>query len=181
MIEKKEYWILGAILLLGAVLLFSNLNLYDVWGDEVLTFPKGQSLQEVIEYTKHAGGTIHPPIYSLVQYLWIHSFAGYDLVKNRLIWALFGLISLALTYLLGRELFNRKVALAGALLFALSPFIVQYSRMVRYYTLTTLLTLLTMWLFARLKRTDKWYDWVLFTLSGTAFIYEDYLAFFFIF
>ena len=36
------------ILLLGAFLLFSNLDLYDIWGDEIFTFPKGDSYSEVL-------------------------------------------------------------------------------------------------------------------------------------
>lgn len=179
---RDTSWIpLGLILILGGVLLFANLDLYDIWGDEALTFPKGNNVGEVIEYTKLVGGTVHPPIYSLLQFSWMKVIAGWDTALNRSLYAFFGLLSLLLVYLLGRELFNRNVAIAATLLCALSPFLVQYSRMVRYYSLTTLLALLTIWFFFRCKRTGRWSDWGLFTLSGALFIYEDYLAVFVLF
>lgn len=164
------------VLAIGAILLFWNLELYDIWGDEALTFPKGNNFADIIKYTKLVSATVHPPTYSLVQFAWMKWIAGWDLSSNRFLWAAFGFISLIVVYFTGKELFNRKVALAATLLCALSPFLVQYSRMIRYYSLTMLLALLTIWTFARLKRTGKWRDCIFFILSGAAFLYEDYLA-----
>lgn len=180
--EKASEWFpLALILLLGGVLLFYNLDLYDIWGDEALTFPKGENFGEVIKYTQLAGGTVHPPIYSLLQFGWIKTFAGWDLGANRLLWAIFGFLSLIIVYQLSKEWFNPKVALVATLLCALSPFLVQYSRMIRYYSLTMFLVLLCFWAFTRLKRTGKWSDWIFFTISSALLLYEDYLGGFVLF
>ncbi len=164
------------ILLIGGILLFYHLDLYDVWGDEALTYPKGETIGDVFTYVKHAGGTVHPPLYSLVQFAWMKLFAGYDVAKSRLLWAFFGLLNIFLVYLLGKQLFSRKIGLVAAFLAAFNPFLVQYSRMVRYYPLTATMFLLVLLFFFRLKETDKLKDWLWFTLAGALSLYQDYMS-----
>jgi uncharacterized membrane protein len=175
--DRKYRLTLGLILLLGGLLLFINLGRYDVWGDEALTFPKGHSAGEVLKYLGITGGLVHPPLYSLVQFYWV-KVVGLGTSANRVIWATFGLLNIFLVYLVGKELFNRKIGLISAFLCATSPFLIQYSRMIRYYPLTALAVLLVIWSFARLRRTGRYSDWGWFTLSAVMLIYTDYLGVF---
>jgi uncharacterized membrane protein len=174
--DYKQKIPLVLILLLGAVLLFANLGLYDLWGDEVFSFPKGNSFAEALAHSKVVQVSVHPPLHLLMQYVWIHTFAGLDLALNRFIYAIFGLLNVFLAYLIGKELYNHRTGLIAAFLTATSPYLVMYSRMVRYYPLTAFLVLLVVWLFLRYRRTQRWSDWAWFTLAGVALIYEDYLG-----
>ncbi len=176
MAEAKAWVPLILILLLGGVLLFSHLDLYDIWGDEVFSFPKGDTFAEVFTWAKWVPSQVHPPLYNFLQFFWEKVFAGDDTTRNRLVYAFFGWINIFLVYLLGKRLFNRKVALFAALLTATSPFLIQYSRMVRYYPLTATLVLLTLLTFVRLEENFNLRNWVWFTLSGALLIYEDYLG-----
>jgi uncharacterized membrane protein len=174
--DKKYRLILAAILCLGGVLLFIHLGLFDLWGDEVFTYPKGHNLSEVVAHTKIVRNAVHPPLYNILHFLWIHTFAQLDLVRNRLLYAGFGLLNIVMVYLLGRDLYHRRLGLIAAFLCATSPFLVMYSRMLRYYPLSAFLVLLTVWLFLRFKRSQSWVDWVWVTLAGVVLIYADYLG-----
>jgi uncharacterized membrane protein len=174
--DKKHRLILGMILLLGGVLLFIHLGLFDLWGDEVFTYPKGSNLSEVVAHTKIVRMAVHPPLYNILHYTWMHIYAQADLVRNRLLYAGFGLLNILMVYLLGRDLYHRRMGLIAAFLCAISPFLVMYSRMLRYYPLSTFLVLLTVWLFLRFKRSQSWKDWVWVTLAGVVLIYADYLG-----
>jgi len=176
MTDKAMRVCLILILGLGAFFLLYDLSRYDLWGDEVLSFPKGDNFAQILQWVKWVPSQVHPPLYNVLQYFWSEWFVGDDPGGNRLFYALTGLVSLLLIYLLGRDLFNRRVALVAGLLAATSPFLVEYSRMVRYYPLTGLLVLLTIWTFLRLYRKPSWLNWTWFSLSGTLLIYEDYLG-----
>ncbi len=181
MTKTTEWLILCVILILGGILLFSNLDLYDIWGDEIFTFPKGTNYKEVLEYTKAIAITVHPPFYNFIQFTYSELFSGMDTVKNRLFYAFFGFMNIIIVYHLGKELFNRKVALIAAFLCATSPFLVMYSRMLRYYPMNTFFVLIFIFLFLRYKRTKRWGDWILLTVAGTALAYGNYLGIIIIF
>ncbi|MCX6639542.1 MAG: glycosyltransferase family 39 protein [bacterium] len=173
---NREKILFGLILLVGAILLFANLGLYDIWGDEVFTFPKGRNLSEVLSTTKSIAITVHPPLYNFLHYFWQHGFAGNDVVRNRFLYALFGFVNLLLVYRLGSRFLSKQSALFATLLCATSPFLVMYSRMLRWYPLSVTLMLLTILLFERYRRSGRWSDWIFFTLNGTILIYSDYLG-----
>jgi 4-amino-4-deoxy-L-arabinose transferase-like glycosyltransferase len=176
MSKKTEWLLLAVICLVGGTLLFANLDLYDIWGDETFTFPKGSNIHEVIAYTKMVAITVHPPLYNIIQFTYSQLFSDMDTVKNRFFYAIFGFLNLIMVYILGKNLFDKKVALFATFLCATSPFLVMYSRMLRYYPMNTFFILLTIWLFLRLKEKGGWLRWLLFTLAGTALAYGNYLG-----
>ncbi|MBU0518885.1 glycosyltransferase family 39 protein [bacterium] len=176
MTDKAQRVLLLLVLALGALLLFFDLDRYDLWGDEVLSFPKGETFSQMLEWVKWVPSQVHPPLYNVVQFFWGAWFVGDSPGGNRLLYALSGFFALVLVYLLGKDLFNHRVALIATLLAATSPFLVEYSRMVRYYPLTGMLVLLTIWTFLRLYRNPSWGNWLFFSMSGALLIYEDYLG-----
>ncbi|TKJ40850.1 hypothetical protein CEE37_07770 [candidate division LCP-89 bacterium B3_LCP] len=176
MSESLHLVLLLIVLLLGGLFLFTDLDRYDYWGDESLTFPKGETFADVLKYSKLVPSQVHPPLYNFLQFTWNKLFPRSDISANRFLYALFGFVSIGLVYLLGKELFSKKIGLAASLLVATSPYFIEYSRMVRYYPLTAMLALLTIYTFVRYQKSGRWVDWSWFTISGVFLIYEDYLG-----
>jgi 4-amino-4-deoxy-L-arabinose transferase-like glycosyltransferase len=77
--------------------------------------------------TSSVGGFFLGPIYYyfMVPFLWIFN---YNPVGPAVMVALFGVATVWLVYIVGKDLFNAKVGLIAALLYAISPLVIAYSR-----------------------------------------------------
>ncbi|MFN8474260.1 MAG: glycosyltransferase family 39 protein [Anaerolineae bacterium] len=91
---------------------------------------------------------LHPPLH----YLWLHAWmalAGQTEFAARFASVIPGVLTVALAYATGREVFRRRlpsaalvVGVPSALLVACSPFLIAYSQQARMYSLATLMALL---------------------------------------
>lgn len=115
-----------------------------------------------------------PPLYYWLLHLWAP--AGDDLAWTRLLSTVLGVAAVPAVYLLGRRFFDRVDALAGAALFALSPFPVFYGHYARMYALLALLGLLAVLFFVRWLQEDRRRDLVLFTAAAGLSLYVHNLA-----
>jgi len=86
--------------------------------------------------------SMHPPFYYVVLHYTIKSF-GNDVLVLRSLSIIFSLLSIIVIYQLGKAIFSQSAGLYSALLFAISPYCLQYNVMVRPYPLLTLLGLLS--------------------------------------
>lgn len=148
------------LLLLLLLALASFLRIYDL-GAESIWFDEAHSVsvssQNFASVIRGAASGHHPPLYFLALHFWI-SFFGSSEVSLRAISAIFGIISVLITYLIGCALFDRRVGLISSLLSAISLFHIQYSQEARPYSLLLLLSLLSFLFFIQiLKRDRKWY------------------------
>ncbi|MCL5746900.1 MAG: glycosyltransferase family 39 protein [Patescibacteria group bacterium] len=77
--------------------------------------------------TASVGGFFLGPIYYyfMAPFLWLFN---YDPVGPAVMVALFGIATVWLVYKLGREFFNNKVGVVAALIYAISPLVITYSR-----------------------------------------------------
>jgi uncharacterized membrane protein len=143
---------LGLILLLGAALRFYDLGAESYWIDEISTIIEGQqNLQQLFT----SGKLNQPPAYYLPFHFWLQIFGDTE-VSTRSFSVLFGLASVFLTYVVGKELFDEKIGLLGALLMAVSEFQIYHSQTTRFYSFfefTVLLSFLFFILSLRNKRT----------------------------
>ncbi|PZV07818.1 MAG: hypothetical protein DCF22_21380 [Leptolyngbya sp.] len=171
--SSRHYWLLGGILLLGAVLRFWHLDLKPLWMDEVITavFSLGHTYQDVPLgealplaafkqiFTLNSQATcaqiietvsvqsVHPPLFfcGMHQWLrWVNEISMDWVWKLRSLPALFGVGAIAALYLLNRIAFSAKAGLVGAALMAVSPFAVYLSQEARHYTLPMLLVILAL-------------------------------------
>ena len=143
--DVRRRIVLGATLLVGIALRLFRLGADSLWYDEtVSTYLAGSPIPELI---RHTSGDIHPPGYYLLLRGWL-LLTGYgsgraDASGNGLEFAaaffslFFGVLLIALVYVLARRLAGTATALFAAGLVALSPFNVWYSQEVRMYTLGT--------------------------------------------
>jgi uncharacterized membrane protein len=116
-------------------------------------------------------------VYVLLTHFWIQFF-GTSEASTRLLPALFGTLSVLLTYVLGRELFGKRVGLVAALLTSLSAFQVYYSQEIRYYSLFVMCALLSYLLLLRALRTGKAVYFALYALAGIVMFYSHSYAVF---
>ncbi|MFQ5858220.1 MAG: glycosyltransferase family 39 protein, partial [Anaerolineae bacterium] len=147
--NRRQRWLLLAVLLLAVGLRFFRLDGQSLWYDEGTSVAlAGRSLPII---TGSAAADIHPPFYYYLLHGWT-SLAGFSPTAVRSLSALIGTTLVALTWVLGRQLFGSTVGLTAAFLAAVSPFQVYYSQETRMYVLVAMLGALSMVLAVELAR-----------------------------
>ena len=149
---------LALILLLALALRLIRLDERNLWYDEafaILFAGKGLAAMLYGTLTPVAGGAadIHPLLYYVVLDGWMALF-GETAFAARFLSVLLGVATVAAIYGLTRDLFDRRVGLAAALVTALAPFHVQYSQEARMYSLLALLLVLATWSYVRASRLE---------------------------
>lgn len=124
---------IGFIVLLAAILYFFQLDAKSLWIDELISIADAQNVA-------------FPPTFSKGRLLYYLLLRGWMLLGHHDAWlrslsVLFALGSVILIYHLGCRLFRPATGLIAALLFALSPTIINHAQEVRYYTLSLFLGL----------------------------------------
>ena len=178
------FWaaILG-LLLLSAGLVWYDLAAHEVLGrDENVTIVKldQPDLKAVLDasnlrFTGQPSNT--QPLFFLLQYLaW--PLVGRSAYMLRFLPAVFGILTVALTYKLGEALFNYKVGLAGALLTTPLLLHIQYSQIVRPYTLLSALSLASAYFLVRALSTNRSAHWIGFVVTAVLNFYNHFNALF---
>lgn len=140
--------ILWGIVLVGAILRFTNLGKQPLWMDEAYSvWMSQQSIPDIIKLTIQIDQ--HPPLYHLLLHFW-NVLGGTSEFWVRSFSALLGVLTILTIYDLGKTLSGWEVGLFSALLLALSPFQVEFSQEARSYTLLTLVACLSMDMLLRL-------------------------------
>lgn len=148
MIDKKDnkwtLFILLGIILLGVVLRLYNLTAKALWYDEISTI----SIAE-----KSLGFILQPfssykSAFVILLKIWIGIF-GTSIFATRLLPALFGIVSIFLTFRIGKDLFNSRVGLIASFLFSTSSFHIYHSQQVKQYTVLLFLVLLSTFYFVK--------------------------------
>jgi len=140
------------------------------WVDEINTVIWSQKpVASLLEKTD-----VYPPLYFIIVHFWTQWF-GQSEFAYRLISALPSVFTVLVLYKLGSELCNKSVGLLAAALLAFSPFFILFSRMARYYSLTTLLATLSFYFFLRVLRREGQKNWVGYVISSILLIYTHYL------
>ncbi len=166
-----------AILLVAAVIRWNNLGAGSLWLDELgqvhaARSPLGELLATVRSYAASA------PLDYLATKVTLDvagAIVGVGTLSARLwpwlcgvatVWA----IERATLELTG----SRRAALTAAALTALSGFLVYYSQETRFYSFSTLLTVVLVWTFARAIRLQRRRDWAVFCGAAIAGVYTHY-------
>jgi mannosyltransferase len=177
---------LSLILLLAFALRVINLGGRSLWYDEafaVLFSEKGMDAMLSGTLTPVAGGAsdIHPLLYYGTLNVWMSLF-GQGAFVVRLWSVVLGVATIAVIYVLTRELFGDKTALAAALITAIAPFHVQYSQETRMYALLGLLLMLATLCFVKAWRAhaNAWRWWLAFGVLAGLAMYTQQLAVFYL-
>lgn len=170
-------------ILIGAMVIGTILRLYDLgefslWLDEIRSLTHAAGITSLgIAFDQEAvlrTGDAHPPLYFLLLKLWLP--VGTGPFALRFPSAMIGVLTIAATFLLGREVISRRAAVLAAILVAASPLLLLYDREVRMYPLFGFLAVLTVYLFLRAHRTDSLRYWVGFSVVAVFNLYTHYHA-----
>jgi 4-amino-4-deoxy-L-arabinose transferase-like glycosyltransferase len=165
-------WLLVLVLLTSLGLRVYRLGDKGVWWDEgYSTWLARQSFVEIAQGTSR---DTHPPLYFWLLHVWREGSSDGEF-GLRFLSAGVGLLTVAVTYCLGRAVGNRLVGLLAALLVGVSPFHIWWSQEVRMYAPAALLASLALWAALRVWDRGRPVDWALYVLFITAGLYTLYL------
>jgi len=154
MLSKRLIPIVG-ILLLAAATRIINVSGWPVWTDEGWSayVASDPGLNVVLN---QVAADRHPPLYFLTLSVW-ETLAGNSRLALRFLSIAAGLLTVALTYRIGKDLFGQRVGLYAALLLAVLHLAVYYSQEIRNYGWLTLsVTLMTLLFVRYLQRPRRW-------------------------
>src|SRR5579864_3819895 len=126
----------AAALVLAAALRWFRIDAQSLWYDEGIS--AHQLTRTFPEIARAASLDTHPPLYYWTLKAWGEAFGPSELALRSLS-AVWGMLAVALTFLIGRKLFGPLVATTAAVLVAAAPLAVYYSQEVRMYAQVTAL------------------------------------------
>lgn len=126
-----------------------QLGAESIWIDEWTSVTLARS--SIVDILQDRSQSVNAPLYFLLLHVWCGVFGDSEFAI-RLPSALWGTASVALVFLVGRELFDRSVGIGSAILVATSMFHIRHSQEARGYTLMVALSLLSIYCFLRLPR-----------------------------
>jgi len=154
------------ITIIGAVLRFYKLGSQSFWYDEA---------SSILDARGNLYNVSHPPLSFLILRIVIETLGTTEFTA-RLPSCLFGIVTIPLVYLFGKQLFGEKEGLVASFIISLSPWYIRWSQEARMYTELTVFTILALYFFYRTiyKKTLTFYVLsVIFTILA---FYTHYLA-----
>lgn len=162
------------IALAGVLLRLYRLDAQSFWGDEALSSLIAASTTS--EIWNNAFGSANPEGYYLLLHFW-SSLVGRTDFALRYLSVLLGVLSIVLTYQLGRNVRSKRLGLWAAGIAMVTPYHVFYSQETRMYTLlyslTCVMVLAYIWLW---RRHGKPYWWIIYVVAAMAGLWTHFFA-----
>lgn len=169
--------VLLVILSIGLFLRIYDLGSESIWLDERVSVSVASlNLSDIFFLV---GGEISPPLYNIILHWWINLFGDSEF-SIRLPSVIFGFLSIFMIYKIGNQLFDKDVGLLSSLLLGLSVFHIRYSQEARTYSLSALLTLLSIYFFIRLLEEKSHKILIGYTLASILLMYSHIYGLFII-
>lgn len=171
------------IILLGLAIRLFQLDSVSMRGDEAFSALYWAGLPIQRSLTEIATIEPHPPLTYILFRLW-GLFLGIDSAfALRYLPLIFNVLGIPATYALGKRLFNVKVGLLAALLWALHPFLIWHSQDFRNYAIWSGLSIISLWLGYRLLSTSQpnkkdWALYAFFAAFAALLFYTEVLTMF---
>jgi len=161
------------VLILAAIFRLILIN-QSLWLDEAIEILAVKTNSYLQLITQHSLGDFHPPLYHLVLKFWT-SFFGFSEIGVRSLSVLFGVGTVGVVYLVGKQLGDKTLGILAALFLAFAPLHIYYSGETRMYAMAAFLVSLSVYFFLKLIKNASFLNWVGFFLATTLFLYTDYL------
>ena len=166
-------YVVIAITVVAALLRFFNLGRESLWFDEGISVFIAHLNWRALWQTVSAS-EVNMALYYVLLHLWIVFGQGEFIVRS--LSALAGLIAVPVVYLLGKRMFNSRVALITSLLLATNTFHIKYSQEARAYSLVLLLATLSSLFFIRAVERRAWIDWLWYVVFAALAPYSHFYA-----
>jgi len=173
--DTDRRWILGCVGI-GIVLRLFRIGYQNIWIDESISLQLA-TYAEGLEFWRGLLIDIHGPFTSALLHGWVK--LGQSEAWMRMLYAIPGVATIPLVYILGRRLLGRATGRLAALALALSPFHVWYSQEIRNYTWAMLWATGALILFTRIwdgQATTR--TWVGLTALGVVSVLTNFSAVF---
>ena len=172
-LHKIPSWIwLIPILLLATHVRLLYLTKADIWHDEGYT--AAIIKQPLIDIISTTTTDVHPPFYYIIMHFWQLLF-GDSIISLRSFSVACGVMTIALLFFLLQKLFSKRIAIFGAFLAALGPFLIRYSDEARMYALAALIGVAATYTFIMaVDKKDKKPWWILYGFLVAIGIYTQY-------
>ncbi len=166
-------FVMVAVLLLAFALRLYRLADSDIWWDE--GWSVWLARQDLWSIALRTAADEHPPLHYLTLHFW-DAIGGESAFAVRFSSLALGTLTVALLYRMGRSMVNGWLGLLAALLLTISRFHIWWSQEIKMYSLASLLSLLSLYLFLRLLRDGDWRLWLSFLLVSGLALWTHYLA-----
>ena len=172
-LHKIPGWVwLIPILILAISARAAQLTKADIWHDEGYTATIIK--QPLIDIISTTTTDVHPPFYYIIMHFWQLLF-GNSVTALRSFSVVCGAMTVAMLFLLLQKLFSKRIAIFGAFLAALGPFLIRYSDEARMYALAALIGVAAAYAFIMaVDRKDKKTWWILYGFLVAIGIYTQY-------
>jgi 4-amino-4-deoxy-L-arabinose transferase-like glycosyltransferase len=170
-------WALGGLIAIAIAVRFSSLGLQSYHHDEVITAMRviPGSFAHMLREVKASES--NPPLYYVLAWGWAKAF-GLNEFALRSLSAVFGVATVPVGYLIGRELASRRAGLALAALIAVNPMLIWYSQEARSYAPLVFFCALSMLFFVRALERRRGLDLGLWALASALALCSHYFAVF---
>lgn len=167
--KRKELWLLALILLIGGCVRLFHIDTTFLNSDEPLHQVRisYQPLAFVLRYN-------NGPLFSILAHFLLP--LGPLELMIRAIPFVSGMLTIVLSFLLGRALFSKAVGMIAALLTACNHLLIFYSQNGRTYALTTALFLATVLFLFRAVQSGRRRYWILYALALCLCLYTHTVA-----
>jgi len=153
----RKQWIQRIVLLWIAFTIRAlTLTAQGMWRDEVDQWRLAQEAWSVL-WSRFSQIGWNGPLYSPILRLWIN-VTGESVYALRYFSLIWGVLSIAMVYALGRRLFDDKTAWVTSILMAFSPYMVWYAQEVKMYAWILWLVLIILYGVERM-RNHRWLLW----------------------
>lgn len=175
-LDRKTRWgSLLAVLVTGVAMRLYRLDSWSLYADEIYSVYRARlPVMELITVPLTIDS--HPPGYYLLLHYWMELF-GTSTFDVRTLTVSLAALTLVGIYWLGKELYDDRVGLIAALLYAVSTFYVHFGRVARMYSLVTFLTICSWYGFVRLQKGSRRAT-VGYLLATTLLVYTHVYAVF---
>lgn len=177
----KENYLLITILVIAAILRIYHIDFQSVWLDEIHSINEASPKNTVSEmFDALMIAEPHPPLYFLLLHFSFKIF-GYTTFVARVLSAMIGIAGVFSIYLLGKELYSKKVGVTAAILIAFNYFHIYYSQDARMYSLLFLMTTLSFYYLINFIKNPTYKSSILYAVFAALMIYCHFFALFALF
>ena len=172
MIEKSFLFVL-ILLAINIITKILFLDSESMWLDEASTI--NWSMHSFSHILKASLQDPNGPVFQILLKVWI-SFFGISEFAARLLPAIFGSLVIWPLYLLGRDLFDKQVAIVAVLLCTVSNELIFWSHEVRSYTLVVFLAVWSFYFFFRIINNGRKLDVIWYWLISSILVFTHLTA-----
>lgn len=147
-----------------------------LWFDEAISLVSAKNLDFWKFVSSYPIGDFHPPGFFAILWLWTRIF-GFSEISARFPSVIFGIATIYITYLIGKNVISNRAGIIAGLLLAINPLHIYYSQEARMYSFATFAVALNWYFFISLLQ-KKRLAMLFYSLSVALVLYSDYLAYF---